>query len=357
VHILAIDTSCDETSAAVLKDTNVLSNVIASQVDLHKKWGGVVPDIARRAHADLLPSVIKEALSRANIDVDAIDLFAATYGPGLAIALEIGLKAAQNLAIDHDAPFAPVNHMEGHLLSPYAKNSKGNHPKPPSEDSFPYIGLLVSGGHTDLVLMKDFGDYTLLGETLDDAAGEAFDKVAKMLELGYPGGPILSEFAEKGDPDRFSLPVPMERSGDLDFSYSGLKTACLYKLEGIERDGHGRPITTWVYDFSASFVESVIKSLVIKLEAAADKYHPNGVLLGGGVMSNTVLRRRLRSAMGRKGIEVYQPYSPRLYTDNAAMIGIAAYYMAKRDDPGIKAGRTEILKVDRDPIAQIDADI
>lgn len=353
MYILAIDTSCDETSVSVLKETNVLSNVIASQVDLHKKWGGVVPDIARRAHTDLLPSVIKEALSRAHIDAHTIDLFAATYGPGLAIALEVGLKTAQVLAITHDTPFAPVNHMEGHLLSSFARNSKGNHPNPPKDNSFPYIGLLVSGGHTDLILMRNFGEYTLIGETLDDAAGEAFDKVAKMLELGYPGGPILSEFAKKGNPDRFDLPVPMESSGNLDFSYSGLKTACLYRLEDIKNDENGKPITDWVYDFSASFVESVIKSLVIKLESAVDMYSPNGILIGGGVMSNAALRRRLRSAMSKRNIKVFQPYSPVLYTDNAAMIGTAAYYMAKRNDPRIKIGRSAIQAIDRDPIARI----
>lgn len=351
--ILAIDTSCDETSAAVVRGDAVLSNVISSQVELHKKWGGVVPDIARRAHRERIDPVVHEALKRARVEPEDIDFFSATYGPGLAIALEIGLKKAQQLAIEHERPFIPVNHMEGHLLSSFARNSKGTYSKAPRTDDIPYLGLLVSGGHTELVLMEDFGRYIIIGETLDDAAGEAFDKVAKMLELGYPGGPIISEFAEKGTTGTFNLPIPMEKSGDLNFSYSGLKTACLYKLQGISQSHPKRPVISWVYDFSADFVESVIQSLNIKLDRAVDDYNVNGILLGGGVISNVPLRRRIRSAMKKKGLPVYQPYSEKLYTDNAAMIGIAAYFMVERSDPAIKTGSKDILSIDRDPIAQI----
>ena len=355
MNILAIDTSCDETSAAVLEDRKVLSNVIASQVDLHKKWGGVVPDIARRAHTEHIDSVVKEALARARLSEGDIDLFAATYGPGLAIALEVGLKKAQQMAITNERPLAPINHMEGHLLSPFALNSRGNHPKPPPEDSMPSIGLLVSGGHTELILIKGFGSYTLLGETLDDAVGEAFDKVAKMLELGYPGGPIISEFAKKGSPGKFSLPIPMERSGDLNFSYSGLKTACLYKLEDTRKQLKGKPIASWTYDFTADFVESVVVSLILKLEMAVEEYSPKGILLGGGVISNVHLRHRIRSAMRTYDVPVYQPYSPLLYTDNAAMIGIAAYYMHKGNSSKIATDPSDIARIDRDPIAEIGA--
>jgi len=350
--ILAIDTSCDETSAAVVKNQNIISNVISSQVDLHKKWGGVVPDIARRAHTENIDLVVKEALSRARCKESDIDYFAATYGPGLAIALEIGLKKAQSLAIQHKKPFIPVNHMEGHLLSSFALNSKGSPVGRPDIKDMPMIGLLVSGGHTELILIKGAGDYTKLGETLDDAAGEAFDKVATMLELGYPGGPIISEFAKKGSAGRFSLPIPMEKSPDLNFSYSGLKTACLYKITAIREGAPAKDAASWVNDFCADFVESVVQSLVVKLEAAVDQYPVSGVLLGGGVISNTHLRSRIRAAMRKRNIPLYYPFSPKLFTDNAAMIGVAAFHMIGRRDPAVKQGAA-ISLVDRNPIAEI----
>lgn len=352
MKILAIDSSCDETSAAVLQNNRILSNIVASQVELHKKWGGVVPDIARRAHEGLIEPTIQEALKRAHTTMDKIDYFAATYGPGLAIALEIGLKKAQNLAKTHRKPFIPVDHMEGHLLSSFAKNARGKHPRGPQKSDLPAIGMLVSGGHTELILMEDFGKYTLLGETLDDAAGEAFDKLAKMLNLGYPGGPIISEFAEKkGKPGRFDLPIPMEKSCDLNFSYSGLKTACLYKIRDIDKQSRNKQQNSWVYDFCADFVNSVIQSIVLKLNAATDQYPTiRSVLLGGGVISNIQLRRAIRSAMRKKNIKVFQPYDKRLFTDNAGMIGISAYYQVKRNDPRISTG-SKINQIDRNPTA------
>lgn len=347
---LAIDTSCDETSAAVLKNDAVLSNIISSQVNLHQKWGGVVPDIARRAHTENIEQVILEALAQAHVSLSDIDVFSATYGPGLAIALEIGLKKAQELSQEQHKPFVPVNHMEGHLLSSFAKNSIGRNPKAPTSRDFPAIGLLVSGGHTELIYMKEFGDYTIIGETLDDAAGEAFDKVAKMLDLGYPGGPIISEFAKKGNKGRFTLPIPMERSDDFNFSYSGLKTACLYKLETIRPKYKSQ--RTWVYDFCADFVESVIASLVIKLSSAVSHYHVKSVLLGGGVISNNSLRQRIRATMRKRGISVFIPYSSLLYTDNAGMIGIAAFYALTKNKAAYSPDK-ETWKIDRDPIARL----
>ncbi|MEA3357466.1 MAG: tRNA (adenosine(37)-N6)-threonylcarbamoyltransferase complex transferase subunit TsaD [Patescibacteria group bacterium] len=353
--ILAIDTSCDETSASVVNNDCILSNVISSQVDLHKKWGGVVPDIARRAHRENIDSVVNEALMRARVSLEQIDYFAATFGPGLAIALRVGLDKGKGLAKKYNKPFIPVNHMEGHLLSSFAKNSRGKSPggvSGPTKNDFPAIGMLISGGHTQMVYVKNFGDYELLGETLDDAAGEAFDKVAKMLDLGYPGGPIVSEFAKKGMAGRFDLPIPMEKSGNLNFSYSGLKTACLYKLKSITAESPNMPKTDWVYDFCADFVNSVIKSIVIKLEKAVDEYNAKSVLLGGGVISNVELRRKIRSAMKKKDVIVFQPYHKRLFTDNAGMIGIAGYYMVKRNDKSIVTGN-DIDGVDLDPVAQI----
>jgi N6-L-threonylcarbamoyladenine synthase len=351
-YILAIETSCDETSAAVSKDDWILSNVVSSQVNLHQKWGGVVPDIARRAHKKRIDSVIKEALKRAQRDIEDIDYIAATFGPGLAIALEVGLSKAQMLARSHNNPFIAVNHMEGHLLSSLAKNSKGNNPRGPKNDIFPLIGLLVSGGHTQLVLVKEIGDYELLGETLDDAAGEAFDKVAKMLDLGYPGGPVISEFAKKGTTGRFDLPVPMKNSKDLNFSYSGLKTACLYKIRDFKEAHPNIPPKDWVYDFCSDFQDSVIKSITIKLEQAVKKHDIKSVLMGGGVISNVALRRGIRKSMRNFDIKVYQPHKEKLFTDNAGMIAIAAYYTLQNEKTNFIIN-TDKYTVDRKPTASI----
>jgi len=353
MYILAVDTSCDETAASVANNDRILSNVIASQVDLHKKWGGVVPDIARRAHREQIGPVIKEALKRARISIDRIDYFAVTQGPGLALALEVGISEVKKLATENGKPLIPVNHMEAHLLSSFAKNSKGKTAREcPTRRDLPALGLLVSGGHTEMVLMKDFGDYELVGETLDDAAGEAFDKVAKMLNLGYPGGPIISEFAKKGTQGKFGLPIPMEKSGDLNFSFSGLKTACLYKIRDLEKTS--QPQKDWVYDFCAEFVESVIRSIVLKLKLAVEKYPVKSVLLGGGVISNEKLRRNIVLEMKKSDLTVFYPYNKNIFTDNAAMVAICAYYMAKRKDLRIVRGK-KIVDIDRIPNLDIKA--
>ncbi len=352
MFILAIDTSCDETSVAILKDNRLLSNVIASQIDLHKKWGGVVPDIARRAHKENIEPAIKEALKRAHLKANQLDYIAVTYGPGLALALEVGINSAKDLARALQKPLIAVNHMEGHLLSSFVRNSQGNPSKRPTEKDFPAMGLLVSGGHTDLVYTEGFGKYKLIGETLDDAAGEAFDKLAKMLDLGYPGGPIISEFAKKGVGGKFGLPIPMEKSKDLNFSFSGLKTACLYKIKDIKEKNPTLPQSAWVYDFCAEFVDSVIKSLLIKLEKALDQYSVKSVLLGGGVISNEKLRRSINKYIPPRGIKVFTAYNKRLFTDNAAMIGIAAYYGVKCNYAK-KYLPDDLEKLERDPIAEI----
>lgn len=322
--ILAIDTSCDETSVAVTCDDRVLSNVVSSQVKFHQKYGGVVPYLAKRMHKELLGPAVNQALKNARKNFSKIDALAVTIGPGLAPTLEVGIDYAKKLKTKGQRLIA-VNHMEAHLLSSFAKNSKGKGEFVPK---FPILGLLVSGGHTQLVLMKDFGKYKLLGETLDDAAGEAFDKVAKMLNLGYPGGPIISELAKAGQP-RYELPIPMIGSKDLNFSFSGLKTACLYFLQKIPESKKTR---AFIQDFAASFERTVSQALGIKLKKAIEKYQPNQIVLGGGVINNLAIRKESRRIAGRFGLKVYLPYTKKLLTDNAAMVGVCAWYQAKRND-------------------------
>lgn len=333
--ILSIDTSCDETSAAVTCDDRVLSNIISSQVEIHKKWGGVVPNLAKREHKRMIKPVIKEALKKASkmsnvkCQMSNVDSIAVTQGPGLVPALEVGIAKVKELSKKWNKPVIAVNHMEAHLLSSFAKNSKSNGPFSKIKPQFPILGLLVSGGHTQLVLMKNFGKYKLLGETLDDAAGEAFDKVAKMLDLGYPGGPIISELAKKGQP-KYELPVPMKNSPDLNFSFSGLKTACLYKIKGLKPKTQNSKL--FICDFSASFVKSAIEALTVKLEKAIKKHHPKQIVLGGGVISNLYLRKEIRKTAKKFGLKIFIPYNKKLFTDNAAMVGVCAWHQAKRGD-------------------------
>ena len=336
--ILAIDTSCDETAAAITSNRRVLSNVIWSQIEVHRPWGGVVPDLARKEHQKHLNQVINLAIKRANatskrlnlpwkISWSTIDAIAVTQGPGLAIALEVGIKKAKALTQTYQKPLVAVNHMEGHLLSPLAQRAKTVKKLPISNLQFPILGLLVSGGHTQLVLVHKIGDYQLLGETLDDAAGEAFDKVAKMLNLGYPGGPIIEELAREGDPFRFKLPIPMARDSSLNFSFSGLKTACLYKIQSVPESKKNRQFYA---DFAASFQRVLTESITIKLEKALELYRPKQLFLGGGVINNLYLRKEIRKTAKKYQLPVFIPYSKNLISDNAAMIGVAAYYQAKR---------------------------
>lgn len=330
--ILAIDTSCDDTCAAVVCDGRVLANIIASQVEFHKPYGGVYPMLAKRKHQEFIEPTIAEALRRAQVfwrrpGLRQIDALAITVGPGLAPALEVGIAKIKELAKQHKKPVIAVNHMEGHLLSSFARNSQGQGVFSKTKPLFPILGLLVSGGHTQLVLMKNFGKYQLLGETLDDAAGEAFDKVAKMLGLGYPGGPIISELAKTGR-SIYDLPVAMAGSGDLNFSFSGLKTACLYKLQKLPKPWDKR----FYSDFSASFEKVLVAALMIKLEKAIEQYRPKQIVLGGGVINNKWLRESARGVAKKYGIRVFQPYHKNLFTDNAAMVGVCAWYQAQRND-------------------------
>jgi len=325
MSILAIDTSCDETSVAVTEGRKILSNEIYSQILIHKKWGGVVPSLAKRAHEERIDFVIKEALNKLKIKnlKLKINYIAATYGPGLAVALEVGVKKAKELARKHNKKIIPVNHMEGHIYSCFAQNRKGN---PKTEFVFPYLVLLVSGGHTELVIFKNHIDYQIIGETIDDAAGEALDKAAKMLGLGYPGGPIIERLAKMGDPHYHKFPRPLIRSKDLNFSFSGLKTSFFYYIKNLKKEERVKNLNNLV----SSYQETVFDSLLYKLELAMQKTGIKNILAAGGVLANLYLRKRIRDLLNKYEGKVLFPPFKTFYGDNAAMIGIAAYYKAKK---------------------------
>jgi len=325
MKILAIETSCDDTCAAVLENDRLLSSVISSQTDLHAKWGGVVPDIAKRAHTEKIEPIIKTALKRANIKIEEIDVIAVTLGPGLAIALGVGVNKAKELAIKFNKKLIGINHVEGHILANLIKNKEG---KPDRKIEFMALALTVSGGHTKLILMKDIGDYTVIGETLDDAAGEALDKAAKMMGLGYPGGPIIERLAEKGDKKYLILPRPLSGQKNFDYSFSGLKTSFYYQIKDWPKEKIGENLA----NLSASFQDAVFDSLLIKLKKAIEFYNPKTLLASGGVLANLELRKRLRKLAKENNIPLLMPIKKQFNTDNAAMIGIAAYYKALRDE-------------------------
>jgi N6-L-threonylcarbamoyladenine synthase len=332
--ILSIETSLDDTCAAVTHGTRILSNVVSSQTSYHAEWGGTVPDIAKRLHQEWLPKVVDLALRKAGMP--KLDALAVTIGPGLAPSLEQGITYARELATKWNLPVIAANHMEGHLLSSFASSKSGT--RGLKTPAYPALGFLVSGGHTELVLMKAIGEYDLLGETLDDAAGEAYDKVARMLMLGYPGGPILAEMAKSGKPIHH-LPEPMTMRKDLNFSFSGLKTAARQYLE------RNKPELTreFIQDFSASFQQAVFKHLMTRFRRAIDLYSPKMILLGGGVVSNIDLRTLTRSVAKEYGLPTYIPYTKKLITDNAAMIGIVASYQFSRGE------FSDLSKLDRLP--------
>jgi len=344
--ILAFDTSCDDTSVAVLKGRKILSSVVSSQVEIHAQWGGVVPDIARREHEKNLPYVYSEALRKSKMRIEDIEYIACTYGPGLAIDLEVGLAFAKDLAIRYSKPFVPVNHMEGHLLSSLVLDSKGaKNVNYEISEVFPAIGLLVSGKHTELIYVREIGVYKKLGETLDDAVGEAFDKVGRMLNFGYPGGPTICEFAKKGKRGNIVFTIPMKNSGDLNFSYSGLKTSCLYRVREL-RETHEND-KEWVYDFCRGFLDAVVESLEVKLEkAVCECSDVKSVLVGGGVMNSEEIVRRIGRLVRSFGLKYLYP-DVDLRGDNAGMIGIAAYFNVLRGNFLNEA--EDIEKVDREP--------
>lgn len=321
--ILSIETSLDDTCAAVTIGRRVISNVVSSQTSYHASWGGTVPDIAKRLHQEWLPKVVDLALRKAG--GPKLDALAVTIGPGLAPSLEQGIAYIKTLEARLQIPVIAVNHMEGHLLSSFAQTKTGSRGLP--TPLYPALGFLISGGHTELVLMKAVGNYAVLGETLDDAAGEAYDKVARLLLLGYPGGPILAEMAKVGTP-RYPLPEPMTTRKDLNFSFSGLKTA---SRQYLERE---KPELTkaFVQDFAASFQSAVFKHLMTRFRRAIDLHSPRMILLGGGVVSNIALRDLTRATARAYGLPTYIPYSKKLITDNAAMIGVVASYKFTRGE-------------------------
>ncbi|SHJ67617.1 tRNA (adenosine(37)-N6)-threonylcarbamoyltransferase complex transferase subunit TsaD [Paramaledivibacter caminithermalis] len=311
--ILALESSCDETSAAVLKNgREVLSNIVSSQIDLHKKFGGVVPEVASRKHVENISYVIDEALDKANVSFKDIDLIGVTYGPGLVGALLVGLSTAKALAYSLDKPLVGVNHIEGHIYANFIEH-KNLEP--------PFICLIVSGGHTHLVYMKDYGVYEVLGKTRDDAAGEAFDKVARAIGLGYPGGPIIDKLSKKGNKNAINFPRTYLENDSLDFSFSGLKSAVLNYLNNSKMKG----ISIIKEDVAASFQQAVIDVLVDKTILAAKRCGVDTIVIAGGVAANSGLRQLLKERTEKNNFKLmFPPIS--LCTDNAAMIGCAAYY-------------------------------
>lgn len=324
--VLGIESSCDETAVSLIEEVageaqpRVLSSVISTQIPLHRLYGGVIPELASRNHSSNLPGVLREALEKAERRIEEVDVFASTAGPGLVAALLVGNTAAKALALAANKPFVAVNHLEGHMLSPFITHPQG---------LVPHLSLVVSGGHTLLIDVKGSGDYTLMGRSLDDAAGEAFDKVAKMLDLPYPGGPEIDKLAEKGDPERFKLPRPMMHEDHLDFSFSGLKTAVLYTLPKLVESGNPHDLDEQTMcDLCAGVRQAIIDVLVHKAMRALRKTRHRVLAVSGGVSCNRALRERIIKRCEQARVEAVLPPNT-LTTDNAAMIAFAGLLRAR----------------------------
>ena len=324
MKILAIESSCDETAASIIHGTKkrrrLLSHIIASQIKTHQRYGGVVPEVAARQHIKSIIGVIDHALRTAKLTPDDLDAIAVSAGPGLITALRVGVQTAKTLSMAWNKKLIRVNHMEGHIYANWHDTT---------DIPLPAIGLVVSGGHTELILVKKHGDYQLIGRTRDDAAGEAFDKVAKILGIGYPGGPKIQRLAERGNPKRFTFPRPMLTHQNFDFSFSGLKTSVLYM---VQKQFPGKQIP--LADICASFQQAVLDVLVQKTIRAAQNHKVKSVLLAGGVAANKPLRQQLADSVKftfNNKIPFYLPPLD-LCTDNAGMIALAAYYHALKKD-------------------------
>ena len=320
MNVLGIETSCDDTAAAGITDGTIIkSNIVASQSDMHKKYGGIIPEIASREHFTSLIPVVNEALEQASLTYKNIDAIAVTNGPGLAGSLLIGVNSAKGLSMSWDKPLIGINHLEGHIYSAWLEDLEPDH-----QAGFPLVCLIASGGHTDLVVMKDHLDYKLIGKTRDDAAGEAFDKAARVLGLGFPGGPEIQKMSEEALETVAALPRPAIKDS-LDFSFSGLKTALVRKAEAegfypvIDNNGPSRQQTT---EYSFAFQEAIVDCLVRNTIKAVSENNAKGVILGGGVAANSRLRQKMNDAMD---VPVFVP-RPGLCTDNGAMIGAAAFF-------------------------------
>ncbi len=341
MKILAIDTSCDDTSVAISEDLRILANVFWSKIKTHEKWGGVVPNEAKRQHEEFLDPAIEESLNQSALKLEEIDAIAVTYGPGLAVALEAGVKKAKELASNYKKPLIPVNHMIGHIYSNLSRDINNNSLSGLTEFKFPLFALTISGGHTDLYLMKNHFEFEHLAYTLDDAIGESFDKVGRLLGLGFPAGAKIELLAQAGDPNRYAFPRPMSNSQEFRWSYSGLKTAVLYEVKKIQGEYHSKPGKN-VYkledessklteketvDLAASFQQAAIETLLNKIEMAYKKYSDvKTIVIGGGVIANTTLRDQLKNLSDNYGVEIYYPKPMWLCTDNAAMIATAAHF-------------------------------
>ncbi|MCX7966810.1 MAG: tRNA (adenosine(37)-N6)-threonylcarbamoyltransferase complex transferase subunit TsaD [Syntrophorhabdaceae bacterium] len=311
--ILGIDTSCDETSVSVIDGkNNILSSIVSSQIDLHKRFGGVVPEIASRKHVEIIDSIFHEAIDKANISKENIDAIAVTYGPGLIGSVLVGLCFAKGLSLSLNKPLIGINHVEAHAMSIFLEK----------DIEFPFISLIISGGHTCILLMEKPCNYRVIGSTRDDAAGEALDKIAKFLGLGYPGGPIIEKLSQKGNADYVLFPRPMADEDNLDFSFSGLKTAFINwaKRHKIS-DGN-------IHHVLASFQEAIFDSLFGKLMKASKRYNINRIVVAGGVASNSMLRTFFNEKAKANNIELFFP-SPINCTDNAAMIAVTGYFYYK----------------------------
>lgn len=313
ILILAIESSCDETAASVVKNgREILSNVIFSQIELHKLYGGVVPEIASRKHIEKINQVIEEALAEANVTLDDLDAIGVTYGPGLVGALLVGVAEAKAIAYAKNLPLVGVHHIEGHISANYIENK---------ELEPPFVCLVVSGGHTHLVCVKDYGKYEIIGRTRDDAAGEAFDKVARAIGLGYPGGPKIDKLSKEGNADAIVFPKAHIEDAPYDFSFSGVKSSVLNYINGCKMKGEEYNQA----DIAASFQKAVTDVLVENAMRAVKEYGLSKFSIAGGVASNSTLRGAMKKACEKNGVEFYHP-SPIYCTDNAAMIGVAAYY-------------------------------
>lgn len=313
--ILALETSCDDTCAAVLDGPRVLSNVISSQARVHERYGGIVPEVASRHHLEIVNPVVEAALTQAECDLDGLEAIAVTTHPGLIGALLVGISSAKALAAATGKPLIGVDHLHGHVAASFLE---------PDPIEPPFLALVASGGHTMLAAVREHSSYEVVGETLDDAAGEALDKAARLLGLGYPGGPAIEQEARGGDPGAFRFPVAMSRRAGFDFSFSGLKTALVYAVRELSED----EIATRRGDLAASFQAAVVSQLVAKAERALDEGRWKTLALGGGVAANTLLREQLGAMCNERGVQL-KLVTSELCTDNAAMIGSAARYLPR----------------------------